>query len=42
MQKAFFVSFEEEVWTLLSNYLDNVEAYLDEYDADRPDHRRGE
>lgn len=29
VQKAFFVSFEEEVTTLLSNYLDHVEAYLD-------------
>jgi Putative Ser protein kinase len=29
VQKAFFVSFEEEVATLLSNYLDHVEAYLD-------------
>ncbi len=30
VQKAFFVSFEEEVATLLSNYLDHVEAYLDD------------
>lgn len=30
VQKAFFVSFEDEVSTLLSNYLDNVEAYLDD------------
>lgn len=29
VQKAFFVSFEEEAATLLDNYLDNVEAYLD-------------
>jgi len=30
VQKAFFVSFEQEALTLLDNYLDNVEAYLDE------------
>jgi serine protein kinase len=30
VQKAFFVSFEQEAWTLLDNYLDNVEAYLDQ------------
>ncbi|GIX47425.1 MAG: protein PrkA [Candidatus Tectimicrobiota bacterium] len=30
VQKAFFVSFEEEAKTLLDNYLDNVEAYLDQ------------
>lgn len=30
VQKAFFVSFEEEAHTLLDNYLDNVEAYLDD------------
>lgn len=30
VQKAFFVSFEEEAITLLDNYLDNVEAYLDQ------------
>ncbi|MEK7083066.1 MAG: protein prkA [Patescibacteria group bacterium] len=29
VQKAFFVSFEAEAVTLLDNYLDNVEAYLD-------------
>jgi len=29
VQKAFFVSFESEARTLLDNYLDNVEAYLD-------------
>ncbi len=29
VQKAFFVSFEQEAATLLDNYLDNVEAYLD-------------
>jgi len=29
VQKAFFVNFEEEVQGLLSNYMDNVEAYLD-------------
>ncbi len=30
VQKAFFVSFEKEAQTLLENYLDNVEAYLDD------------
>jgi serine protein kinase len=30
VQKAFFVSFEKEAATLLDNYLDNVEAYLDQ------------
>ena len=30
VQKAFFVSFSSEVRTLLDNYLDNVEAYLDQ------------
>jgi serine protein kinase len=30
VQKAFFVSFENEARTLLDNYLDNVEAYLDQ------------
>ena len=30
VQKAFFVSFEQEALTLLDNYLDNVEAYLDQ------------
>ena len=30
MQKAFFVSFEKEAGTLVDNYLDNVEAYLDQ------------
>jgi serine protein kinase len=30
VQKAFFVSFEQEAVTLLDNYLDNVEAYLDQ------------
>lgn len=29
VQKAFFVSFEQEAQTLVDNYLDNVEAYLD-------------
>ena len=29
VQRAFFVSFEHEAKTLLDNYLDNVEAYLD-------------
>jgi serine protein kinase len=30
VQKAFFVSFDREALTLLDNYLDNVEAYLDQ------------
>jgi len=30
VQKAFFVSFEKEAVTLLDNYLDHVEAYLDQ------------
>jgi serine protein kinase len=30
VQKAFFVSFESEARALLDNYLDNVEAYLDD------------
>jgi serine protein kinase len=30
VQKAFFVSFEKEAQTLLDNYLDSVEAYLDD------------
>ncbi|MCL4487931.1 MAG: protein prkA [Chloroflexi bacterium] len=30
VQKAFFVSFEKEAHALLENYLDNVEAYLDD------------
>jgi serine protein kinase len=29
VQKAFFISFEQEASTLLDNYLDHVEAYLD-------------
>jgi serine protein kinase len=29
VQKAFFVNFEEEVQSLLSNYMDHVGAYLD-------------
>jgi serine protein kinase len=29
VQKAFFVSFQDEAQTLLDNYLDHVEAYLD-------------
>jgi serine protein kinase len=29
VQKAFFVSFDQEAVTLLDNYLDHVEAYLD-------------
>lgn len=30
VQKAFFVSFEPEARTLVDNYLDHVEAYLDQ------------
>lgn len=30
VQKAFFISFETEARTLLDNYLDNIEAYLDQ------------
>jgi serine protein kinase len=30
VQKAFFVSFEQEALTLMDNYLDNIEAYLDQ------------
>ena len=30
VKKAFFVNFEHEIHNLLSNYIDNVEAYLDE------------
>jgi len=30
VQKAFFVSFEDEAQALVDNYIDNVEAYLDE------------
>jgi len=30
VQKAFFVNFEHEINNLLENYLDNVEAYLDD------------
>lgn len=30
VQKAFYVSFEQEALALLDNYLDNVEAYLDQ------------
>jgi serine protein kinase len=29
VQKAFFVNFEEEVQSLLNNYMDQIEAYLD-------------
>jgi len=29
VQKAFFVNFEKEIENMLSNYLDNVEAFLD-------------
>ena len=30
VQKAFFISFEQEALALLDNYLDNLEAYLDQ------------
>lgn len=30
VQKSFFVSFEDEIQTLLDNYLDHVEAYLED------------
>ncbi len=30
VQKTFFISFDQEALTLLDNYLDNVEAYLDQ------------
>src|SRR5690606_316937 len=30
VQKAFFLSFEDEVRTLLENYLDHAEAYLED------------
>src|SRR5207245_4036664 len=30
VQKAFFVSFEKEALKLLDNYLENVEAYMDQ------------
>jgi len=30
VQKAFFISFEREINTLLDNYLDHVEAYLED------------
>lgn len=30
VKKAFFVNFEHEIETLLSNYIDNIEAYLDD------------
>ncbi|MCZ6874031.1 MAG: protein prkA [bacterium] len=36
VQKAFFVSFAEEAVTLLDNYLDNVEAYLDQTKLNDP------
>ena len=36
VQKAFFVSFEQEALTLLDNYLDNVEAYLDDTNSPIP------
>jgi serine protein kinase len=36
VQKAFFVSFEQEALTLLDNYLDNVEAYLDDKKLNDP------
>ncbi len=40
VQKAFFISFEDEAMTLLNNYLDNIEAYLD--DRKLPDPITGE
>lgn len=30
IKKAFFVNFDKEISTLLKNYIDNVEAYLDD------------
>lgn len=30
VKKAFFVNFEHEIHSLLSNYMDNIEAYLDD------------
>jgi serine protein kinase len=30
VQKAFFVSFEDEAQKLMDNYIDNIEAYLDD------------
>lgn len=46
VQKAFFVNFENEIQTLLKNYLENAEAYLEDGkvknefgDFDEPDER---
>ena len=46
VQKAFFVNFETEIQTLLKNYLENAEAYLEDGkvknefgDFDEPDER---
>lgn len=36
VQKAFFISFEDEINNLLSNYLDNIEAYLDDVKVTDP------
>lgn len=36
VQKAFFVSFKDEAEKLLSNYLDNCEAYLDKTKLEDP------
>lgn len=36
VQKAFFVSFEEEAQSLIENYIDNVQAFLDGTDLEDP------
>lgn len=36
VQKAFFVSFEDEARTLVENYIDNVQAYLDKTKIEDP------
>lgn len=36
VQKAFFVSFEDEAQSLINNYIDNVEAYLDGSNLEDP------
>jgi len=36
VQKAFFVSFEDEAKTLLDNYIDNVEAFLEKTKLEDP------
>jgi len=36
VQKAFFISFEDEINNLLANYLDNIEAYLDDVKVTDP------